>query len=99
LRVFGKAAGSSPGEVQHFIVLRGDSERRNAWLKWQANEKATGYMIYTGTAPDKLYTAIMVYGKNEYYFNAMEKDRSYYFQIEAFSETGIGTRTMVVKVE
>jgi xylan 1,4-beta-xylosidase len=99
LRVFGKAAGTSPGEVQHFVVLRGDTERRNAWLKWQVNEKATGYTIYTGTAPDKLYNSIMIYGASEYYFNAMEKDRPYYFQIEAFNESGIGKRTEVVRVE
>ncbi len=99
LRVFGKAVGAVPDTVQHFIVLRGDSERRNAWLKWQVNEAATGYVIYTGTAPDKLYNSIMVYGNNEYYFSAMEKDQPYYFQIEAFNENGIGKRTTVVKVE
>jgi xylan 1,4-beta-xylosidase len=99
LRVFGKAVGAVPDTVQHFIVLRGDSERRNAWLKWQVNEQATGYVIYTGTAPDKLYNSIMVYGNNEYYFSAMEKDQPYYFQIEAFNENGIGKRTTVVKVE
>jgi xylan 1,4-beta-xylosidase len=99
LRVFGKADGASPAEVQHFVVLRGDSERRNAWLKWQVNEKATGYTIYTGTAPDKLYNSIMVLGKNEYYFTAMEKDQPYYFQIEAFNESGRGKRTMVIKAE
>ncbi len=99
LRVFGKAVGAVPDTVQHFIVLRGDSERRNAWLKWQVNEQATGYVIYTGTAPDKLYNSMMVYGNNEYYFSAMEKDQPYYFQIEAFNENGIGKRTTVVKVE
>ena len=95
IRVFGKAKGT----VQHFVVLRGDTERRNSWLKWQVNEQATGYMIYTGTAPDKLYTSMMVLGANEYYFSAMEKDQPYYFQIEAFNETGIGKRTAVIKVD
>jgi xylan 1,4-beta-xylosidase len=99
LRVFGKGIGAVPDSVQHFIVLRGDSERRNAWLKWQVNEAATGYVIYTGTAPDKLYNSIMVYGNNEYFFSAMEKDQPYYFQIEAFNENGIGKRTTIVKVE
>lgn len=98
-RAFGKGAGTVPDAVQHFVVLRGDSERRNSWLKWQVNEKATGYNIYTGTAPDKLYTSIMVYGASEYYFTAMEKDKPYYFQIEAFNENGIGKRSAVIKVE
>jgi xylan 1,4-beta-xylosidase len=75
LRVFGKGNGAVPDTVQHFIALRGDSERRNAWLKWQVNERATGYTIYTGTAPGKLYTSIQLSGVNEYYFTAMEKDR------------------------
>lgn len=99
IRVFGKSNGTLPDLVKHFVVLRGDSERRNSWLKWQVNENATGYMIYTGTAPDKLYTSIMVLGTNEYYFSAMEKDQPYYFQIEAFNESGIGKRTEVIKVD
>ncbi len=99
IRVFGKVKGSVPDAVQHFVVLRGDTERRNSWLKWQVNDKATGYMIYTGTAPDKLYTSMMVLGANEYYFSSMEKDQPYYFQIEPFNETGIGKRTAVIKVD
>lgn len=98
-RVFGKGKGAVPDEVKHFVVLRGDSERRNSWLKWEVNSTATGYTIYTGTAPDKLYTSIMVYGVNEYYFSGMEKNQPYYFQIEPFNENGVGKRTVVVKVE
>lgn len=98
-RVFGQGAGDIPDTVQHFVVLRGDSERRNSWLKWQVNPAASGYTIYTGTAPDKLYTSIMVQGSNEYYFTAMEKDQPYYFQIEAFNENGISKRTAIIKTE
>ncbi|MEI6086160.1 MAG: discoidin domain-containing protein [Bacteroidota bacterium] len=99
LRAFGKTKGAVPDAVKKFVVLRGDTERRNSWLKWQVNEKATGYMIYTGIAPDKLYTSMMVLGSNEYYFSAMEKDQPYYFQIEPFNESGIGKRTAVIKVD
>ncbi|RYY12813.1 MAG: xylosidase [Chitinophagaceae bacterium] len=98
-RVFGKMNKPVPDTVKHFIVLRGDSERRNAWLKWQTGDDATGYVIYTGTSPDKLYNAIMIYGTNQYYFTGMERDRPYYFQIEAFNEGGIGKRTAVIRVE
>lgn len=99
LRVFGRGKAAAPDTVQHFIALRGDSERRNAWLKWQPVSNATGYTIYTGIAPDKLYTSMMVYGANEYYFNGMDKDKPYYFCIEAFNENGIGKRTQVLKAE
>ncbi|HEY0610100.1 MAG TPA: discoidin domain-containing protein, partial [Chitinophaga sp.] len=99
LRVFGYGKGQTPDTVQEFIALRGDSERRNAWLKWKNVDNATGYTIYTGIAPDKLYTSVMVYGANEYYFRAMDKDKPYYFCIEAFNENGIGKRTAVIKAE
>lgn len=98
-RVFGKGKGAAPDTVKNFIPLRGESERRNAWLKWQVNDNATGYNIYFGEAPDKLYNTIMVYGTNEYYVKALEKDQPYYFQIEAFNESGISKRTQAVKAE
>jgi hypothetical protein len=81
------------------IILRGDSERRNAWLRWQPVDNAIGYTIYTGIAPDKLYNNIMVYGKNEYYFNGMDKSLPYYFQIESFNENGISRRSKVMEVK
>ena len=74
-------------------------ERRNCWLKWQRSDDAYAYVIYTGIAPDKLYTNIMVYNTNEYYFSAMEKNLPYYFQIEAINENGISKRTSLIKVE
>jgi hypothetical protein len=99
LRVFGSGNGSKPNPVVRFEVLRGESDRRNAWLKWQASADATGYVVYCGIAPDKLYTSVMVYGANEYYFRAMDNNRTYYFQIEAFNEGGISDRTPVVKTD
>ncbi len=99
LRVFGKGNGSVVDTVKHFVVLRGDSERRNAWLKWQLMNDADGYVIYAGTKPGKLYTSVMVYGVNEYYFRAMDRDQPYYFQIEAFNENGISKRSAIVRVE
>lgn len=97
-RVFGKGAGAAPDTVQRFIVLRGKSESRNGWLRWQQSDNATGYTIWFGNSPGKLYNNIMVYGKNEYWFSGMDKLVPYYFQIEAFNENGIGPRTPVMKV-
>ncbi|MCA9265705.1 MAG: family 43 glycosylhydrolase [Planctomycetales bacterium] len=99
LRVFGRQIGDPPGPVSNFVVLRGDSERRNAWLKWQADPEATGYLIRVGTAPDKLYGSVMVYSDTEYYYRAMTRDTTYYFQIEAFNERGISPRSEVRRVE
>jgi len=99
LRVFGRGRGEKPASVNGFVVLRGDNERRNAWLKWRSSDDAQGYMIYVGIAPDKLYNSITVYGSNEYYFKGMDKNLEYHFQIEAFNENGISERTPVLKVE
>ena len=102
-RVFGKGAGEKPGEVQNFIPLRTSpkikGERRNVWFKWSQESNADGYVIYFGKAPDKLYGSIMVFGKNEYYFNGLDKSDIYYFQIEAFNNNGIGVKSAIKKSE
>ena len=99
LRVFGKGHGEKPATVKDLIVLRGDHDKRSAWLKWGHISNATGYVVYSGISPDKLYTSVQVFGANEYYFKSMDKDRTYYFQIEAFNENGIGVRGPVIKSE
>jgi hypothetical protein len=99
LRVFGRGHRQKPDSVKRFEVRRGDSDRRNAWLKWQPSADATGYVIYAGLAPDKMYTSIMVYGANEYYFRAMDSSRSYEFEIEAFNENGVSARSKAVRAE
>ena len=98
-RVFGKGHGEVPDTVENFIVLRGESERRSAWLKWQQLSEAAGYTIYFGVAQDKLYSSITVYGAGEYFFSGLNTESSYYFQIEAFNENGVGRRTHMVHVE
>ncbi|PWT74595.1 MAG: xylosidase [Bacteroidetes bacterium] len=99
LRVFGSGHGKIPDTVKNFIVLRSDHDSRDALLKWFAVDAATGYNIYYGIAPDKLYNSVMVYADNQYYFKPMDKGRPYYFCIEAFNENGISERTHVIKVE
>lgn len=103
LRIFGKGNGEKPGEVKGFVPLRTErkkkGERRNIWFKWQQNPQADGYVIYFGKSPDKLYGSIMVYGKNEYYFNGADRSDVYYFQIEAFNNNGIGPRSEIKKAD
>jgi hypothetical protein len=96
-RVFGLGHGKKPGAVKDMIVLRGEHDTRSAWLKWGNRSDATGYVIYSGIAPDKLYTSVQVFGSNEYYFKSMDKGRTYYFQIETFNENGIGERGPIIE--
>ena len=99
LRIFGNGNGAVPGEVKNFIVLRTEKDKRSAWLKWMPVDNAYAYNIYVGVASDKLYNCIMVHSANEYYFKAMDKDRPYYFSIEAINENGVSKPTAVMKVE
>ena len=99
LRVFGNGGGSKPDTVKNFVVLRTQKDKRSAWIKWQTVDNAFAYNIYTGTAPDKLYNCIMVYSANEYYLKTMDKEKPYYFRIEAINENGISDPVKVIKVE
>ena len=98
LRVFGKGSGTKPDTVRQFLVLRSEHDPRNALIKWIAVDGATGYNIYWGIAADKLYNNVMVYNDNQYYFKPMDRDRTYYFSIEAFNENGIAEKTKPIEV-
>lgn len=99
LRVFGNGNGARPTPVQNFIVLRTAKDKRSAYIKWKPVDNAFAYNIYYGTAPDKLYTCIMVHDFNEYWFKSMDKEKTYYFSIEAVNENGVSTKTSVMKVD
>ena len=99
LRVFGSGHGNKPDSVKNFTVLRTEKDKRSGWLKWTGVDNAQGYNIYMGIAPDKLYNCIMVYGANEYWLKAMDKEIPYYFSIEAFNENGRSSISKIIKSE
>lgn len=99
LRVFGNGNGLKPTSVKEFNVLRTQKDKRSAWLKWAPVDDAYAYNIYFGTAPDKLYTSVMVYGANEYYYRGMDALKTYYYRIEAINENGVSLSSKILKVE
>ncbi len=99
LRVFGNGGGERPDTVKQLIVLRTEKDKRSAWIKWRPVDNAYGYNIYFGTAPDKLYNSILVYNTNEYWFKVMDKEKPYYFSIEALNEHGISGRTQTIRID
>lgn len=99
LRIFGRGNGVAPNRVETFFVLRGEKDKRDAWIKWSPMDDADGYNIYYGTQPDKLYSCLMVMDLNEYWFKGMDSQKTYYFTIEPFNENGVGMRYEVLKVE
>ena len=98
LRAFGKGTGPLPDTVRDFIVLRTEKDKRSAWLKWGPVTNAYAYNIYLGTEPDKLYTCIMVYDANDYWYKGMDKEKTYYFKIEAVNENGVAPSSRVITV-
>lgn len=99
LRVFGSGHGVKPGPVTNFTVLRTEKDKRSAWIKWTPSDNAYAYNIYMGTSPDKLYNCVMIYGSNEYWLKAMDKNLPYFFTIEAINENGISERSEIVRSE
>jgi len=99
LRVFGNGNGVKPNVVKNFMVLRTEKDKRSAWIRWAPSSDAYAYNIYYGSEPDKLYSSIMVYDFNEYWFKAMDKNKTYYFSIESINENGVSLKTEVLKSE
>jgi hypothetical protein len=95
-RIFGHGTGVKPGPVKELTVLRTNKDKRSAWLKWRPVDNAYAYNIYMGTEPDKLYNCIMVHSANEYWLKTMDREKTYYFTIEAINENGVSMLSPVV---
>lgn len=98
LRVFGLGQGKVPAAVKGFSVVR-QKDRRDAMITWEAQPGCQGYNVLWGIAPDKLYSAWMVYGKNSLNLKALTTDQQYYFSIEAFNENGISQRAKIIEAK
>jgi xylan 1,4-beta-xylosidase len=99
LRVFGRGSGTLPDPVKEFMVLRTEKDKRSAWIRWSPVDNAWAYNIYFGPSPDKLYNCIMVHNANEYWFKGMDKDKRYYFTIQAINENGVSAEGEITEAE
>ena len=99
LRVFGNGNGAKPDAVKAMYVLRTEKDKRSAYIKWSPVDNAFAYNLYYGTAPDKLYSCIMIHDFNEYWFKAMDKNKAYHFSIEAINENGVSERMKIIKTD
>lgn len=97
-RVFGLAEGNAPQKVSNFQVARQD-DKRVALLKWDSSESANGYNVCFGTEADKLYHSYMVLNSDSLLLRSLNANQKYYFQIEAFNESGISERSELLSVE
>ncbi|WP_180327305.1 family 43 glycosylhydrolase [Labilibaculum manganireducens] len=99
LRIFGMQKGKKPKKINEFEVKRDYDNSRKALVKWTLDDSATGYVVNYGTASDKLYTSVMVYGQDSVQLTGLNKRVSYYFSIDAFNEAGITNGTKKIEVE
>lgn len=98
-RIFGKGNGAEPNQVKTFMVLRTEKDKRSAWIRWSPVENAFAYNIYYGIDPEKLYNCVMVHDQNEYWFKAMDSQKTYWFTIEAINENGISEKFKTIEVK
>ncbi len=98
IRVFGLGSGKKPKGVKNFSIKR-QEDRRDAKITWDAVVGAQGYNVYWGIAKDKLYNSWMVYDKNELLLPSLDVPTGYFFQIEAFNENGISTKSEIIEVK
>ncbi len=68
-------------------------------ISWDAVKNAQGYNVLWGIAPDKLYHSWLLYGKNKLNLPSLNAGQTYYIQVEAFNENGVGKRsqTLILK--
>lgn len=97
-RVFGKGKDAPPQTPSNFKVVR-QKDRRNAHLTWDTAKDAIGYVIYWGIEKDKLNLNAMMYDHPNYALRALNRDQSYYLQVETFNENGISKRSEIIFIE
>jgi hypothetical protein len=97
-RVFGFGFGKAPEKVEGFSIKR-QTDRRDASFSWNSVEGAQGYNISWGIVPDKLYHSWLVYDTNKHIMRCLDRNKSYYFSIEAFNENGISEKSDILQTE
>ena len=89
LRIFGHGTGRKPVKVTSFKAARDANDPRDIDLSWNKQAGADGYNIRYGIEKDKLYHSYQVNGKNSVTIRNLEKNQSYWFEIDSFGENGV----------
>ena len=90
LRIFGVGNCPQPTIVKSFLAQRDRNDPRKIKLSWWGKQKdVTGYNIRYGTQKDKLYHSYQVYDNEPVVFHGLDKNKIYWFEIDAFGESGV----------
>jgi xylan 1,4-beta-xylosidase len=88
-RVFGTGTDKKPAKVNSVEIERDVDDARNVKLSWKKQQDATGYTIRFGTEKNKLYRSYQVYNDTAITIRSLDKDRKYWFAVDAFGEKGV----------
>jgi xylan 1,4-beta-xylosidase len=89
LRIFGSGTSPKPTKVTSFSMTRDSKDPRNIILSWEKQANATGYNIRYGVQKDKLYHSYQVYKNTSVTIRSLDKDKTYWFEIDSFGENGV----------
>ena len=95
-RIFGKKAGHSP-EAASLVSAR-MTDQMSAEVGWRHDSRATGHLVFSGIAPNKLYLSRTVYGKDHVLLTELNRNQHYYLRVDSFNECGI-TKGNVLKLK
>ena len=90
MRVFGRGASLPPAAVTISSVLRDPNDFCTATIRWSEAAGATGYVIRFGESRDKLYQSQEILTGTEVIIHRLDRDRDYFFAIDAFNQNGLG---------
>jgi len=89
LRIFGNGTHRKPKKVNEFRAIRDYRDPQAIKISWKKQRNTTGYNIRYGADKDKLYHSLQVYKNNRLTIHCPDKNRIYWFQIDAFNENGV----------
>ena len=88
-RVFGTGTDKKPKKVASFRGIRDYKNPEITKLFWEKQENVTGYNIRYGAESDKLYHSYQVFKNGPLKVRCPDKNKTYWFQIDAFNENGV----------
>ena len=89
LRIFGSGTNRKPRKINEFRVIRDYRDPQVVKMSWKKQANVTGYNIRYGIDKDKLYHSLQVYKKTRLTIHCPDKNKTYWFEIDAFNENGV----------
>lgn len=89
MRIFGKGTGRKPQKINELKVVRDYRNPQIVKLYWKKQPRISGYNIRYGIDKEKLYHSYQVTKNTKITINCPDKNKAYWFQVDAYNENGI----------